>query len=420
MKNHILENTTEIKTTLSPYQAERAEAQAVPVSLPARAGDALLRLQRRAGNRAVQRLLVQRQEPEEEEEIQLKRLVQRRGGGEGASASLSTGFALDDETTGRINRARGGGRSLDTTLQEQIGAALGHDFANVRVHTSPESDALNRQLSARAFTSGRDIFLRQGDYNPHSSGGRELIAHELSHVVQQATGRVRGSGGRMTVRPAGDAFEQEADAQARRAASAGYEAGAQRTDDREGGEWRKTLGQESGIVQTKMDTEIVQRTVMEHVDAAPEDLNEKCHDFVYRWLVKDRKITGNYPPPPLEEQRVLAYFGIGPNDQAARADGHITVQAGDIVAFWEEKKKTSLEHTMIAEAPTEWVGANNVGCFGAAPGRQRIPQAWVMAEAQGPEPFPGEFGWAGAGNRWYTPTGGKLLVTRRPARPLRL
>jgi hypothetical protein len=53
-----------------------------------------------------------------------------------------------------------------------------------------------------------------------------LIAHELSHVVQQSTGRVSGAG-RMTVRPAGDAFEQEADALARQAAHVAYAPGAQ-------------------------------------------------------------------------------------------------------------------------------------------------------------------------------------------------
>jgi hypothetical protein len=161
---------------------------------PGPRGAAILRLQQQAGNRAVQRLF------------------QREGGGEG--------FELDDATAGRINRARGGGQPLESSLQAQMGETMGYDFSGVRVHTGAESDALNEQLSARAFTTGQDIFVRSGDYNPASSGGRELIAHELSHVVQQGTGRVSGSGSGMTVRPAGDAYEQEADATAR-AASAG-------------------------------------------------------------------------------------------------------------------------------------------------------------------------------------------------------
>jgi hypothetical protein len=128
-----------------------------------------------------------------------------------------------------------------------MGAHMGYDFTDVRVHTSPESDDLNRQLSARAFTTGQDIFVRQGDYAPHSSSGRELIAHELSHVVQQGTGRVSG-GGRTTVRPAGDAFEQEADALARQAANAACAPGAQAA---EGGIQRQDIPEEEEEIQTK-------------------------------------------------------------------------------------------------------------------------------------------------------------------------
>jgi hypothetical protein len=181
----------------------------------------LLRLQQQVGNRAVQRLLTQRKE--------------------------DGSFELDDETAGRINRARGGGQPLEGAVQEQMSASLGYDFTGVRVHTSPESDDLNRQLSARAFTTGQDIFVRQGDYAPHSSTGRELIAHELSHVVQQTTGRVSGGGGGMTVRPAGDAFEQEADALARQAANAAYAPGAQAAP---GGIQRQDIPEEEEI-QTK-------------------------------------------------------------------------------------------------------------------------------------------------------------------------
>src|SRR5262245_21044205 len=112
------------------------------------------------GNRALQRLLAQRS-------------------GDGPAE-------LHHETAGRINQVRGGGQSLDGAVQKQMGAALGQDFSGVRVHTSPEADALNQQLSARAFTTGQDIFFKAGEYNPGSSGGQELLAHELTHVVQQS------------------------------------------------------------------------------------------------------------------------------------------------------------------------------------------------------------------------------------------
>jgi hypothetical protein len=80
----------------------------------------------------------------------------------------------------------------------------------VRVHTDDQADVLNRQLNARAFTTGQDIFFQRGAYNPASESGQKVIDHELAHVVQQSSGRVSG-GGSMAVRPAADAFEQEAD-----------------------------------------------------------------------------------------------------------------------------------------------------------------------------------------------------------------
>ena len=161
----------------------------VHAQMPGGQKSALTDLQRQVGNEAVQRLLAQRS-------------------GDGA-------FNLDDETAGRISRERGGGQALDAGLQKSIEASLGADFSGVRVHTSAESDALNRDLGASAFTTGQDLFFRQGAYQPEDSGGQELIAHELTHVVQQSTGAVGSSGGRMQVNAPGDAFEQQANAVAR-------------------------------------------------------------------------------------------------------------------------------------------------------------------------------------------------------------
>lgn len=140
-------------------------------------------------NRALQRLLAQRS---------------------GAGA-----FDLDEATASRINSARGGGQALDTSIQTKMGESMGTDFSGVRVHTGSESHALNEQLNAKAFTTGSDIFFRDGAYSPQSSGGQELLAHELTHVVQQSTGTVGSSGSGMTVNAPGDRFEQEADSVAK-------------------------------------------------------------------------------------------------------------------------------------------------------------------------------------------------------------
>lgn len=169
----------------------------------------LKQLQRSIGNRAAGQLLegsppaLQRQElSEEEEELQLKADIPVVGP-EGGPVAPELGAA--------IQSARGGGQPLEDAIQAQMGEAMGHDFSDVRVHTDPEADALNRQLSAKAFTTGQDVFFSEGAYEPGSSRGQELLAHELSHVVQQRTSQVSSGGSGVTVRPAGDIFEQEAD-----------------------------------------------------------------------------------------------------------------------------------------------------------------------------------------------------------------
>jgi hypothetical protein len=84
-----------------------------------------------------------------------------------------------------IQSARGSGKSLDANLQQSMGQAMGADFSSVKVHTDSQSDQLNKSIQAKAFTTGQDVFFRQGAYDPSSQGGQELIAHELTHVVQQ-------------------------------------------------------------------------------------------------------------------------------------------------------------------------------------------------------------------------------------------
>lgn len=171
-------------------QKHESDKQAREFSeMESEAGNSLAALQQQVGNRAIQRLLAQRS-------------------GDG-------GFDLDDETANRINRERSGGESLDSTVQAKMRDATGQDLSGVRVHTGPESHELNESLNAKAFTTGQDIFFREGAYDPDSTSGQELLAHELTHVVQQNSGRVGGGSWGMTVNAPGDAFEQEADSVAK-------------------------------------------------------------------------------------------------------------------------------------------------------------------------------------------------------------
>lgn len=93
--------------------------------------------------------------------------------------------AVHDPVENAIDRKRGEGQPLEKNVQSQMEGHLGSDFSDVRVHTDGESDSLNRSLNAKAFTTGKDVFFSSGAYEPGSHSGQKLIAHELTHVVQQ-------------------------------------------------------------------------------------------------------------------------------------------------------------------------------------------------------------------------------------------
>jgi hypothetical protein len=87
----------------------------------------------------------------------------------------------------RLNQARQGGSPLDKTLRSKVEPIMGADFSGVKIHTDAQADQLSRSIQAKAFTTGKDVFFRQGAYEPASRGGQELIAHELTHVIQQGS-----------------------------------------------------------------------------------------------------------------------------------------------------------------------------------------------------------------------------------------
>lgn len=102
-----------------------------------------------------------------------------------------------------------GGFPLGRGLRSSMERTLDWDLCPVKIHTGCQADRLCRALDARAFTVGSDIFFANGEYDPATPSGRQLLAHELIHVVQQGSGRVPDSDS--FGRPACDALEREAE-----------------------------------------------------------------------------------------------------------------------------------------------------------------------------------------------------------------
>lgn len=174
--------TTFIQTKLSVGAADdmyEREADSVAQQVVHGAGpDTAQREEMPEEEMALKRMDIQREEMPEEEEMALKRDVIQRQGLEG---SFDVGGDLEDQITSQ----KGSGESLSGDNRDFFESRFGYDFGNVNIHTDASSDNMNQSLQAKAFTTGSDIFFREGEYNPGSDSGKELLAHELTHVVQQ-------------------------------------------------------------------------------------------------------------------------------------------------------------------------------------------------------------------------------------------
>jgi Domain of unknown function (DUF4157) len=142
----------------------------------------LLALQRLAGNRAVARLLAGGRSP------------------------------VEDVVSS-------GGEPLADDVRSDMEARLGHDFGDVRVHRDAAADESAKAVNASAYTVGSHLVFQGSTFEPQTQEGRRILAHELTHVVQQRGGPVAGTpaGGGLTVSDPSDRFEQEAERIADRA-----------------------------------------------------------------------------------------------------------------------------------------------------------------------------------------------------------
>ena len=96
------------------------------------------------------------------------------------------GETLTTDAEATVRSSLGGGKPLDSSTRASFESRFGRDFSAVRVHTGANTDKTARSITAKAFTLGSDIGFAKGMYEPETSTGEALLAHELTHVVQQA------------------------------------------------------------------------------------------------------------------------------------------------------------------------------------------------------------------------------------------
>ncbi len=147
----------------------------IPVSSPRPAGDGL-----------VARAEEVESYEEEEEPAEAERLSMAAGGdGDDNGAGKPGVPTVDAGLEGRIGQLKGSGSPLPPSDREFFESRFGADFGDVRVHTGDTATQTAQDLSARAYTVGSDIAFGAGEYAPGTERGRKLMAHELTHVVQQ-------------------------------------------------------------------------------------------------------------------------------------------------------------------------------------------------------------------------------------------
>ncbi|PJJ10312.1 uncharacterized protein DUF4157 [Flavobacterium sp. 1] len=132
---------------------------------------------------------------EQEEKLQKKPLAEnitpliQRSSTENSGESQAS-----NHIENQINNSRGGGNSMDHGTKNFMESRFGADFSGVRIHTGSQAVQMSRELNAQAFTVGNDVYFNEGKYSPNTDSGKHLLAHELTHTVQQT-----GTIGRMKI-----------------------------------------------------------------------------------------------------------------------------------------------------------------------------------------------------------------------------
>jgi hypothetical protein len=346
--------------------------------------------------------LAQRQAEEEEEEVQAKPLAQRQAeeeekeevqakpGLQPRAFNPQASFEAGSEIESRLAASKGGGSPLPDEVRATMEPRFGADFSGVRLHTGGEAAQLSQDLSAQAFTHGPDIYLGAGRYSPGTSEGQRLLAHELTHVVQQGAAQVRRSESGSPSHPAVGARSQEP----------GADTAPTRVDEK------------TGASPELQGEAILQRTCKDrkqHAKSGPSN----CHEFVL-WTVmqEDLDMSAQEATDRLADLRLPATqpgASINPSwygKQIVKAGTQVTektvkgAKVGDILVL---PHPTMPMHSMLVAKQDDkgtWIrGFNNFGTLYTGVANQDDP---VLRNLHGkpPDVFGANSYWKSDGQFW--------------------
>src|SRR6185369_2061300 len=157
---------------------------------PSRTAHSMKGVQSVIGNHAAQRLL-------------RSQYVQAKLQASEADNKRSEEMNREPGMESQIERLKGGGQPMPESLRAHFEPRFGHDFSDVRLHTGSDAAEASQNIGAKAFTVGNDVAFGAAQYSPETGAGKTLLAHELTHVVQQ-TARTTGPGPTIQRQPVTD------------------------------------------------------------------------------------------------------------------------------------------------------------------------------------------------------------------------
>ncbi|HET6993298.1 MAG TPA: DUF4157 domain-containing protein, partial [Bacteroidia bacterium] len=143
---------------------------------------------------AIQKKSLEVSNPNDADEQEADEVARKVSSGEsaqihGTGGTINRKGSGSAETTNefqtQLENDKGHGQKLDDSTRTEMESKMSADFSGVNIHTGSEASNMSESINAKAFTHGQDVFFKDGEFDTSSKQGKELLAHELTHTVQQ-------------------------------------------------------------------------------------------------------------------------------------------------------------------------------------------------------------------------------------------